>query len=261
MRDQPDRFFFAHVQKTAGTSLVTGLRHHFGEQAVYPRGSDAADRVESTISVDDLQQRFRARRDEIRVITGHFPLCTTEVLGGEFTTLTILRQPVERTLSYLRHHRQLNPEDRDKRLEDIYFDPYRFDALLHNHMTKMFSLSTEEAIAWMEKITKMFSMKPGEATSWILTKVEFTPERLERAKRGLASVDAIGLQERFDEFCADLSSRFGWDLGPSRHEARTKPEEVSEAFRARIAEDNAMDLELYEFAKRLYGQRRSEAGV
>lgn len=256
MRNGRDRFFFAHVQKTAGTRLVTRLQHHFGERAVYPNDSDGA---EAVISVEDLQAAWRARRGEIQVVTGHFPLCVAEILGGGFTTFTILREPAERTLSYLRHHRQVNPEDRDKRLEDIYSDPYRFDALLHNHMTKMFSLTADEATDWMRKITKIFSLKPGEATDWILTKVEFTPQRLERAKEGLASVDAIGLQERFDEFCENLGRRFEWDLGPRRHDARTEPEEVSEAFRARIAEDNAMDTEPYEFARGLYDDRRSEA--
>ena len=42
------------------------------------------------------------------MVTGHFPLCTTELLGGAFTTFTVLRDPVERTLSYLRHHRKID---------------------------------------------------------------------------------------------------------------------------------------------------------
>src|SRR5437667_12329637 len=118
---EPERFFFVHVQKAAGTSLLRRLQHHFGDRSVYPDDSDGAGRVESVLSVGDLQERFRARRGEIRVVTGHFPLCTVGVLGAEFTTLTVLREPVERTLSYLRHHRQLNVEDRDKGLEEIYF--------------------------------------------------------------------------------------------------------------------------------------------
>jgi Sulfotransferase family len=259
VRDESDRFFFFHVQKTAGTTLQSRLQHHFGRSAVYPDSSDEADQVDSVLSVPHLQERFRAREDQIRVVTGHFPLCTAEVLGGGFTTLTILRDPVERTLSFLRHHRQENPEDRDKRLEDIYADPYRYDGLIHNHMTKMFSLTAEESAAWMQAVIDVFGLREGESTGWILTRVDFTPERLEQAKRGLASIDVIGLQERFEEFCEDLTDRFGWDLGPARHEARTQPEQVSEAFRAQIAEDNAMDVELYEFARSLYEQRRSEA--
>jgi hypothetical protein len=251
VRDHRERFFFFHVQKTAGTSLTRRLQRHFGEHAVYPDDSDENARGDAVISVQQLEERFRARQGEIRVVTGHFPLCTAEVIGGGFTTLTILREPVERTLSYLRHRRRDAPEDRDKDLEEIYDDPYRFDGLIHNHMTKMFSLTSAEAIAWMRWVSEAFSRPPDETTAWILTKVDFTPERLEQAKRGLASVDLIGFQERFDDFCANASDRFGWDLGPQLHENRSEPTDVSAAFRARIAEDNAMDIELYEFARRL----------
>jgi len=255
--DDPERFFFLHVQKTAGTTLMRRLQRQFGERAVYPDPSDENERGDAVISVHQLQERFRARGDEIRVITGHFPLCVAEVLGGGFTTLTVLREPVERTLSYLRHRQRDAPEDRHKSLEEIYADPYRFDGLVHNHMTKMFSLSAGEATAWMDWVTKAFSRPREETTAWILTKVDFTPERLERAKEGLASVDAIGLQERFEEFCAELSRRFGWDLGPRLYENRSEARDVSDSFRARIAEDNAMDVELYEYGRELCERRGS----
>ena len=224
---------------------------------MYPDDSDESERGDAVISVHQLQERFRARGDEIRVITGHFPLCVAALLGGDFTTLTILREPVERTLSYLRHRQRDAPEDRDKSLEEIYEDPYRFDGLVHNHMTKMFSLTADEATTWMRWVSDAFARPPEETTAWILTKVDFTPQRLERAKEGLASVDAIGLQERFEEFCADLSRRFGWDLGPRLYENRSQPQQASRSLRARIAADNEMDVELYEFGRRLYERRHA----
>jgi hypothetical protein len=246
------RFFVIHLQKTGGVSLLRRLQHHFGERAVYPDSSDGATQLEPVISVEHLRERLRTRGDEIKVITGHFPLCTVELVGGGFTTVTILRDPVERTLSYLRHHLKETPEDRDKRLEDVYADPYRFHGLVHNHMTKMLSLTADEARDWMQKVVEMFFVPQEQTAAWMLTQVEFTPERLERAKQGLASVDAFGFTERFEELCDDLSHRFGWDLGPPKHENESEPAEVSHELRARIAKDNAMDIELYEFAQRLY---------
>jgi hypothetical protein len=233
-----DRFFFSHVQKTAGTSLIRRLRRHFGQAGVYPNKTDG-DIVACVISVDHLLERWRARGDEIRFVSGHFPLCTAELLGGGFTTLTLLREPVERTLSYLRHHRIMTPADRDSPLETIYHDSFRFHGLVHNHMVKMFSLTQAD-------------MSDG-----VLTRVDFTPEHLELAKERLAAVDVLGLQEDFDEFCAELVRRFGWRLGEPLHANRTEAFEVSDAFRARIAEDNAMDVELYEFAVEIYEKRRA----
>jgi len=104
---QPRRFFFVHMQKTGGVSLYMRMRREFGDHAVYPAKSDGdAVGVAPQLMTDVLLRRWAERRDEIRVVTGHFPLCTTELLDAEFTTLTVLRDPVERTLSYLRHHRR-----------------------------------------------------------------------------------------------------------------------------------------------------------
>jgi Sulfotransferase family len=239
---QETRFFFVHVQKAAGTSLVFRLRRQFGRAAIYPPESDKGD-VAAVISVDHLLGRWRAHRDTIRVVTGHFPLCTADLLDGTFTTLTVLRDPVERTLSYLRHHRLRTPKESERSLEEIYADPLRFHGLIHNHMVKMFSLTTSEM------------------TDGVLTRVEFTPGRLESAKENLASVDVVGVQSGFEKFCNTLIERFGWELGRLTHVNRTEPVEVSQAFRARIAEDNAMDVELFAFARQLIAEREARAGA
>ncbi len=243
MTGRPHRFFFVHVQKTAGTTLNKRMQRHFGRSAVYPDRRVDGEIVASVISVEHLLERWRIRSDEIRVVTGHFPLCTAELLGDSFTTLTLLREPVDRTLSYLRHHRLMTADDRDKPLEAIYADPFRFHGLVHNHMVKMFSLT------------------PSEMTDGALTRIDYPRGRLERAKERLATVDVVGLQERFDEFCQDLTGRFGWDLGEPVHTNRSETTHASPALRARIAADNAMDVELYEFARRLCDQRRSQTRV
>ncbi len=241
MSIDPPRFFFVHVQKAAGTSLVFQLRRHFGRAAIYPPESDKGE-VAAVISIDHLLERWRDRRDTTRVVTGHFPLCTVDLLGDSFTTLTVLREPIERTLSYLRHHRQLTPNDSERSLEAIYEDPFRFHGLIHNHMVKMFSLT------------------PDEMTDGLLTRVEFTPDRLDRAKKNLARVDVVGLQSSFQEFCNTLTHRFGWELGEWTHVNRTEPVAVTDAFRARIAEDNAMDIELYAFAQELCEESQGRTG-
>ena len=162
MSTEPTRYFFVHLQKTAGTSFSRQMKDHFGRPAIYPSDDDG-DPIARVIDVDHLVERWRARRDEIVVVTGHYPLCTTELLDADFVTFTILRHPVERTLSYLRHHRKVTPDDQDLTLEEVYDDPERFHGLVHNHMVKMFSLTTDEM------------------TNGALTVVDFTPGRGARA--------------------------------------------------------------------------------
>jgi GT2 family glycosyltransferase len=236
--EQPRRCFFVHMQKTAGTALRQGLINHFGKRAVYPtQGVDGTDPTQLVTSTDYLRERLAARGEEIEAITGHFPLCTMELVDGRYTTVTLLREPVERTLSYLRHHRKEEPADCDKSLEEIYEDPFRFSSFVHNHMTKM------------------LSMTPAEMTDGMLTPIELDQSHLERAKGALEDIDAVGLQERFDEFFGWLGARFGWRLGEPETLNTTDPVDVSQSFRDRIADDNALDVELYEFAKELVASR------
>ena len=63
--------------------------------------------------------------------------------------MTVLRHPVERTLSFLRHQaeRRQRGATEDTPLEEIYDDPFRFEAMIQNHMTRMLSLTPDEMVA------------------------------------------------------------------------------------------------------------------
>lgn len=231
-----ERLFLCHLQKTAGTALIRRIRAQYPDRSVYPHDSDG-DPIARVISVDNLLEVWRRRGEEIQVVTGHHPLCVTELLEASFVTATVLRHPLARTVSYLMHHRELTPEDADLTLERVYDDPFRFNALIHNHMTKMLSLT------------------PEEMTDGALTRVDFTPERLERAKERLAAVDIVGVQEDFEEFWKRLAVRFGWPVGEHARRAPRPEEKLDKALRDRILEDNRSDVELYEFAAALVGER------
>ena len=234
---EPRRFFFVHLQKTAGTALFRRLRIQFGTRGVYPM-PEFQGSPKTALDVDLLRRRFANHADEIRVVTGHFPLCVSEMLGVPFTTFTVLREPVDRTLSFLRHQRQEEPRFRTASLEEIYADPVRREGLIRNHMVRMLSLTVEEM------------------TEGALTPVVVDERRLERAKTNVAHrIDVVGVQEHFDEFCDELSARFGWDLGPPQFANRSAAMEANPTLAERIAEDNAMDLELYRFARGLWARR------
>lgn len=243
MVDPPLRFFVAHMQKTAGTTLRDRLRSSFSDEEIYPNASDGPDARISVISIDHLKQRWDARGEGIKLLTGHFPVCTPEVLRGDvdFVTMTVLRHPVERTLSFLRHQaaRRQRGATEDTPLEEIYDDPFRFEAMIQNHMTRMLSLQPDE-------------MAAGDG---VLTTVPYTDERLQMAKDALAELDLFGLQDRFEEFCKELASRYGLDVGGPLRANTTEHQEVDDRFVERIAEDNASDMALYEHACRLYEDR------
>ena len=236
--DDPRHYFFVHLQKTGGTALFQRLRDNFGADAVYPIPADSGGALAVT-DVNHLIERFRTHREALRVVTGHFPLCTVDLLGVPFTTFTVLRDPVDRTLSLLRRRRVAEERFRGMELEAIYADASLHD-IIHNHMVKMLSLTPDEMTA-----------------TPLMATVTFDEERLGRAKHNLEHrIDAIGLQEHFDAFCAELEARFGWDLGPPRFANRTPISPVSDDLMGQIAADNAMDVELYRFAVGVVEARR-----
>jgi hypothetical protein len=235
----PTRFFVVHLQKTAGTSLRDRFRATFDPEAIYPNASDGPV-GHSVVSVSHLLDRWAQRRSQLRVIAGHFPLSTVELLGADFVTLSVLRHPVDRTLSYLRHQRQLNVADRAGTLEDVYADPFRYHGLIRNHMTRMFAITAEE-------------MRPGDG---VLTNIADSPTLVERAKEGLVSLDSFGLQPRFDEFWDDFSRNHSLVRGaPLRSNQTEACVDVPPTLIERILEDNALDVELYDFAAALYDER------
>lgn len=233
--------FVAHMQKTAGTSLRDRLRASFTDEEIYPNETDGPDARHAVISVSHLRQRWAIRGDKIRLLTGHFPVRTVDLLDAQFVTVTVLRHPVDRTLSFLRHQasRRQRGATEDTPLDEIYEDPFRFDAMIHNHMSRMLSLAPEE-------------MGPGDG---VLATVPYTRERLDRAKDALAALDLFGLQEHFDEFCEELGGRYGFDVGAPLRTNTTETTAAPPGLAERIADDNALDMELYEYACRLYEER------
>ncbi len=240
--DGAARYFFVHVQKTAGTALFKRLRHAFGVEAVYPLPAEQG-RPEVVLGVDHLRARLGELGPSIRVVTGHFPLATVDVLGEPFATFTVLRDPVERVLSFLRHQREVEPRFADMDLDRIYADPIATGPLVADHMVRMLALRAEE-------------MDQGALTSIVVDAC-----RVDDAVENLATrIDVFGLQEHFDTFCVDLEERFGWDLGQPLFMNRTTPIDVPDSLRDRIEADNAWDRLFFERATALWRERHPGQG-
>jgi hypothetical protein len=234
MTEVDQRFFFIHVMKTAGGTLRQHLRTNYAPDQFYPLKQFEPDMHRANVRLDYLTSLPPHRRHRIRVFTGHFPFVAAELMGGGFITLTILRDPVERTLSFLRQYRR----NHGGSLEEIYEDPILFPSLIHNHQAKLFAITAED--------------RPES----YMDVLEVDAERLALAKANLDRVDAVGIQERFEEFLALLGERFGWRFGNvSDRNVTEKRADAPESLRRRIAGDNEADMEFYEHARELFGTR------
>lgn len=236
------KFFFIHVMKTAGATLRRQILANFDRAEVYPfflKGVDP-DLKASNFELARLTALSREDRERVRVFTGHFPFVAVELLRMELTTITILRDPVERTLSYLRHCQHYHDVHRGLSLEEIYEDPFFHPSFIKNHQAKLFAFAAaDRPESYMDAL-------------------EIDAHRLELAKANLETVDVVGTQDRFDELLGELHRRFGWRLvsAPDQHVNPGEP--VPASFRRRITDDNEADIEFYEHAGRLCELRRRE---
>ena len=234
--------FFCHLQKTAGTTLIRRIRGDFPPSAPSTRSRPTAIPIARVISVDHLLSVWERRGDEIRVVTGHFPLCVTELLGGELHDADRAASsarpdgllPATPSPRHPRGRRSHAGAGLRRRVPLPRPDPQPHD---------------QDAFAGSGGDGRRRA-DPGRASP---------RERLERAKERLAGVDVVGLQEEFESFCARAlasASDGRWTTRSRTSQRRTR--ELGPGFRDRILEDNAHDLELYEFARRLVAER---AGV
>jgi hypothetical protein len=243
-------FFFVHVMKTAGTTFVTQLRSQFPGAALYPtRGVDWSDPsdVESYMSIARVVGLPPERRSAIQFYAGHFPYMVCDLIDPDLTTLTMLREPIERTVSHLKHLKREKAQYAPLPLEEIYDEANVFRPYIENHQTKI------------------FSMTPDDGARAILRPITIDEDRYAMAQRNLAAVDVVGLTEKYDDFVADVRNRFGW--WPDGVDPRNRFNESSEAwgvtpeFRARIAEENHYDVAFYAYACDLIAQRAAVTGT
>ena len=133
--------------KTGGTSFAFQLRKQFQPREVYPTvGFDLRDEtdVAGYVSISRLLRLSPERRADIRVYTGHFPFVASELLDLDLVNLTLLRDPVDRTISLLKHFKRVSKLYHSKPLEEIYDDPFVFAHFIENHQTRLFSVTAED---------------------------------------------------------------------------------------------------------------------
>ncbi len=246
--------FFIHVMRTGGSTFKELLQAQLGATHVYPDVQTDLDlasvaatthnpfghpietqaALDSYISIDRLLHIPPRRRAEVRAYVGHFPYVVTELMGIDLVTVTLVRDPIERTISQLRTAKARRARFADASLEEIYEDGFEFPFFIHDHQCKV------------------FAMEPGDRLESVLDVIDIDERRLAVAVANLEKVDVVGVQDRYPAFLASIERRFGWRL-PSRPSVNVSVGDlqVSESFRRRIGEDNAADVELYRHACRM----------
>lgn len=276
------KFLFIHVMKTGGTSFVDIIGANFPAEQRYPDVCIASDadlfrRMEVYLYVPGLVADVNALKGQLHMVRGHIPYAVRHLLRDSYTALTLLRDPVERTVSYLKHCRRYHVEHIGRDLEDIYEDSWFNETFIHNYQTKIFSMTAEEALAEDRLVEEPPALPPRHG---LVDENGFVPDveilrkraparvsvemfaastgvihvdgaRLATAKDNLSAVEVVGVTERYDRFLKQLADQYHWKVKSLPHRHSGEDDNISKELRDRIAEDNAFDMALYEHAQSL----------
>jgi hypothetical protein len=226
------RYLFDHLPKTAGLAVNHFLRSVLGPRRVSP-------------TVGGLHDQLIARYGHYDVICAHMLFSPGSVLNARYKYLTVLREPLDRAISWL-HFASLDVEpsdsnaaerDASRRFLSTKGDFYSpaLDGILRNPCTAHFkSLVTHED-----------NLSPSDAR--------------DAALEGLAKYDFIGFQESMQTFIDALCDEFQIPRRalPIVNKTSSRPavNEISPKMKYRLQDLTAIDSELYQAAKLLVAER------
>lgn len=229
-----------HIMKTAGTNVAWSIRQSLAPDEVYPGGPPSSEQSPEQRLRYWLLERFddvdAAARARLRVFMGHFHWFANERFGAD-EVVTLLRDPVERTISHLRQV-QRDPGNEHLSLEALYEGPPQVPTPFANYQVRM------------------FAQEPTDTGPQPLV---IDDARYRLAFERLESAAVIGLTEDLGPFWAEVGGRYGWHPSDTRLQVAPKRPPVPDALRKRLERDHAADRQFYAEACELVRRRAPAA--
>jgi tetrahydromethanopterin S-methyltransferase subunit G len=249
--------YHVHIMKTGGTSLARML--HFPPRRSFPTPRHRWTRPRQKLVPGALLAMPAEERDQFVFVSTHMAAWVAEDLFPRHLSVTVLRDPVERTISHLKQIAETPGCPID--LEEIYEDP-NWHSRLVNYQVQMFAVSRAEFLAQTserraldprryrepERARIVNEFRAAYGTSIGVPKVIDKHSYAEAASR-LDRIDEVGVTKRLGKLVDRLAARLGREVGPIRYDLSSRDRSaVSGALRERIERDNEWDRTFYERA-------------
>jgi hypothetical protein len=241
--EQP-AIIFVHIPKAAGTTLHRIIEQHYPRQTVYSTNPAL---LNPEAGIDHFKHLPLEQRAQIRVLKGHLPFGLHEYIPGPSTYFTLLREPVDRVVSFYYYIRQ-------NTRHYLHEQVLARDLTLQQYIESCLTTSNDN-----------FQVRLISGVHHEVPYGQCTPAMLETAKHNLQErFSVMGLSEQFDATLLLLQRAFQWrDVFYVRQNVNTdRPmlTHIPPATLDLIKEHNRLDIELYQFVKQRFEDRLRQAG-
>jgi hypothetical protein len=218
----PGRVVFDHLAKTAGQAINDWLVKALGAGCVTPN------------LIGNHQDLIRKHGGLYSVISAHVHFVDGESLDPRYQYMTLLREPVDRIVSWL--YFLVNNHD-ESQLPELFPAAKRF--LESDGVELSDTLAGSISNAYVEHFCRMGGISEGCGDG-----------RVERALAAIRQYDVVGIYEDMPLFLRDVAKLIGLaaPTGLSRvnvTQKRPAVEQITSALRNRIVELNQLDLQFY----------------
>jgi hypothetical protein len=248
--------YFLHIMKTGGTALASALRRLLPPNLALPH-----------LLLDHLVVLPPSILTSVRLVAGHLTYEATELLPAGLPVCTVIRDPVERTLSHF-HHLRNDPtvmaEVPDFSLE-LFLDSPRWRTLCRNYQARQLVHRIDLAGAWVrfsppDRFGELGPPFPAHHPLPLQSLFDCTPLHddeatlTEKSVRRLDDIEFVGVTERLDQLFGTLARYF--QVTPSQGvprenvgSGRPTVGDLPRSLAQRIRDANRVDQVLYERAR------------
>lgn len=233
-----------HIPKAAGSTLGGIIRRQYADGTIldtYPATFRA--KCEGMNALESARFRYnyvkslpQEERRKVSAFLGHEGFGFHELFPQPTTYITMLRDPVDRILSYYYYVHQ-SPENR--MYETVVGNEMSLEAFVSSNVSNELDNSQTKFLAGLE--------------TPYLYEGEYDNDLLEEAKQNMNThFSTVGLTERFNESLLLFKQQLGWSMPYYRRanvtQKRLKRQDISPQVLAIIEERNALDIALYQYA-------------